>query len=283
MDNVPMDEDQGDKTTLGDADDLEFAHESRPLRKEARLRELVALTVAEGTIAVDVLAERLGVSTMTVYRDVAELESDGLVLRTRGTVSAAPSTLVESSSRLRLASNTQIKARLARGALAYIHRGNSVILDDSSTGLSLFPALFDLSPLTLITNARFIADRAVEDQRIHLVSTGGDYAGWADAYLGPLTSRMLSELRADVCVMSAAAIHDGSCFHPDALVAQTKRAMLRAARTRVLMVDHTKFTRSALHRVGPITDFTVVITDSGTSPQDVLAIRDLGVEVIIVD
>lgn len=254
----------------------------RPAGREQRLREIVALAAGEGPVAPDQLAERLGVSVMTVYRDLAQLETEGLVIRSHGEVSAAASSLVEASCRLRMSTNTELKARIAAEALRLVRRGNSLMLDDSTTGRWLFPGLFERAPITVITNARFIAEAASEDPTVHLVSTGGDYVNWADAYFGPLTVATLERLHADLCIMSSSAVHQGFCYHPDPLAAQAKTAMLAHAERKVLLVDHTKFTRTALHQVYPVTAFTTVITDAGTPEAELEPFRAAGVEVRIV-
>jgi DeoR/GlpR family transcriptional regulator of sugar metabolism len=48
-------------------------------------------------------------------------------------------------------------------------------------------------------------------------------------------------------------------------------------------VDHSKFGRQAFVHIGPITDFTTIITDSGTDPAQIAAMRDAGIEVVVVD
>jgi DeoR/GlpR family transcriptional regulator of sugar metabolism len=64
-------------------------------------------------------------------------------------------------------------------------------------------------------------------------------------------------------------------------MAETKRAMLDAAIRRILLADHTKFTRRALHSMGGIEDFDLIITDDRTPPDQITALRRRGVEVQI--
>ena len=98
-----------------------------------------------------------------------------------------------------------------------------------------------------------------------------------------MTVRNIESLGIDVCLMSTTAVRGAHCYHPDPTVAETKRAMIHSAQRRILMVDHSKFVRTALHRFVAITDFTAVITDSLTPADDIARIRDAGVEVVVVD
>lgn len=254
-----------------------------PQGRKARLRKIVALVIHEGVTTVDWLAENLGVSTMTVYRDVSELVDQGMLNRSYGEVSAPSSSLVETSSKLRLGQNNNLKDRIAAAALTYVHPGDAVMLDDSTTGAHLLPGLRELAPVTVATNARFIEEGLLDDPHISLIHLGGDYYNWADSYFGPMTVRNIQSLGIDVCLMSVTAIAGGYCYHPDPTVAETKRAMIASAARNILMVDHTKFTRTGLHKFVEVSDFSAVITDSETPETELDKLRDLGIEVVIVN
>lgn len=200
-----------------------------------------------------------------MYRDIAELEANGTVSRERGIVSAAASTLTEASAQLRVQSQLDSKRRIAEAALDLVTPGMSLLLDDSTTNLHLFPHLAKKSPLTVITNARFIEEHVIRSGHLQLLSCGGDYYSWADAYFGPVTDATVAALNPDWVMMSTSAVSGGECFHPNSTVARTKRAMIESGRNLALLVDHTKFTRTALHKFAILDDFDVIIADSKTS------------------
>ncbi len=253
-----------------------------PRNRKDRLRKIVSLVVQEGVTTVEWLADNLAVSSMTVYRDVSELVDQGLLTRSYGEVSTASSSLVESSSKLRLGMNRELKDKIAKAALKYVRRGDSILLDDSTTSAHLIPGLRELTPLTVATNARFIEELLTNDPHMGLIHLGGNYLNWADAYFGPMTVSNIENLGVDICLMSTTAVRGAYCYHPDSNVADTKRAMIRGAQRRILMVDHSKFTRTALHRFVAVSEFTTVITDSITPAQEIERIRDAGVEVVVV-
>ncbi|ARX88454.1 DeoR family transcriptional regulator [Streptomyces alboflavus] len=64
---------------------------------------------------------------------------------------------------------------------------------------------------------------------------------------------------------------------------QVKRAMMAAATRRVLLADHTKFTRDGLYALAPLTDFDVVVVDDGLAREEVRAMRARGTEVVVVE
>ncbi|MGP4015600.1 DeoR/GlpR family DNA-binding transcription regulator [Saccharopolyspora sp. 5N708] len=252
----------------------------RPSEKQQdRRRKITELVMAEGTLRIDDLVETVGASAMTVYRDLADLESQGLVHRNRGHVSAASSLLYEAASEYRLLQNKEEKEEIARAAAELIEPGQALLLDDSTTGVYLARLLPERAPLTVVTNHRGVFGELAAAPGISLICVGGDYLAWADAFVGGMALEALRNLRVDLAIMSVSAVTDGICCYPQQEMVQIKKAMLASARRRVLYVDHTKFRRRALHAVAAVEDFDVVIVDSQTARADVEVLRDRGARV----
>lgn len=252
------------------------------LDPDSRRRAIMDHIVQVGAASVDELAKLLGVSTMTIYRDTAELEQAELLSRKRGIISAAESSLTEASSHLRMSVNAEIKQKLAQKAAEYLRRGQSLMFDDSSSTLPLIPMLTNYRPITLITNAEFVANRARHLDGVKLLLTGGEYESWADAYFGDLAEITISRLRIDTCIMSSTALTATHCYHPNERVARLKRQMLEVSREKILLVDSSKFSKSALHQVCANRDFDLVITDSHVPEEALEALEADGVQVEIV-
>ncbi|RRO12778.1 DeoR/GlpR transcriptional regulator [Saccharopolyspora rhizosphaerae] len=249
----------------------------RPSSKQQdRRRKITELVMAEGTLRIDDLVATIGASAMTVYRDLADLESQGLVHRNRGNVSAASSLLYEAASEYRLQQNQEEKEELARAAAELIEPGQAVVLDDSTTGVHLARLLPERAPLTVVTNHRGVFDELAAAPGISLICIGGDYLPWADAFVGGMALDSLRNLRVDLAIMSVSAVTDGVGCYPQQEMVQIKKAMLAAAQRTVLYVDHTKFQRRALHAVAPVEDFDIVIVDSKTPEDQVRVLRERG-------
>lgn len=248
-------------------------------KQQDRRRRITELVMADGTMRIDDLVAAVGASAMTVYRDLADLESQGLVHRNRGYVSAASSLLYEAASEYRLQQNEAEKKELARATIELIEPGQALMLDDSTTGVYLARLLPERAPLTVVTNHRGVFDELAGQQGIHLISVGGDYLPWADAFVGGMALDALRGMRVDLAIMSVSAVTGGICFYPQQEMVQFKKAMLASASRRVLYVDHTKFRRRALHSVAPAEDFDTVIVDSKTSSSDIEVLRDRGANV----
>lgn len=249
-------------------------------RQQRRQRQIAEVVIDEGSIRIEELADRFDISVMTVHRDLDELESHGLLRKTRGQATALASSLFESNARFRVGQQKAEKEALAQAALNLLEPGHSIFLDDSTTGIYLARLLPQRTPLTVITNFRGVIDELTDVPAITVFGLGGQYFGWCDAFMGDMTVAAIRNLRADMFVMSTSAITGGVCFHQHQDTVTFKRAMFESAAQRILYVDHTKFTRRALHALLPLTEFDVVIVDSATAPEEVERLQESDVTVI---
>jgi DeoR/GlpR family transcriptional regulator of sugar metabolism len=231
-----------------------------PEQRQDRIAELV---LKQPFIAAKDLAERFDVSLMTIHRDLDELEAHGVLRKVRGGATPQASSLFESNVRYRLTVASEEKQALARAALLQIEPGQAVLIDESTTGLALARLLPARVPLTVITNSLSVMQELRSVRDIKLIVLGGDYWPRHEAFCGLACEAAVSALRADVLFMSSTAISGGVAYQPDQDMAIAKRAMIAAAGRRVLLVDHSKFGRVALHRLAPLTAFDLVMTDDG--------------------
>ena len=250
-------------------------------KQGTRQREIVAAVIAEGSIRIDELADRFGISAMTVHRDLNDLEEQGLLRKARGAATALPNSVVESSDAFRIGQQNKSKTALARAVLEFVEPGQAVFLDDSTTVSHLVPLLASVTPLTVITNYLPNMDALRSMPGIELVALGGIYRGWCSAFMGRLTTQSIEQMRADIFITSTAAIVDDTCFHQSQETVDIKRAMFDASALRVLAVDHTKFEKRALYRLAALDEFDHVVVDSATGADHVNRLRQHGTSVTV--
>lgn len=217
---------------------------------------------------------------MTLYRDLHELETARIIDRFRGEITAVATTLSETSMRYRMTHEVEVKRKLAEPLIPIITRGMSVIVDDSSTSLMVMEAFTNVPSLTVITNNWQIIQLAARTPHWELITIGGQYNRHLDANFGPAGIEMMSRLRADVGILSAAAVTDGVAYHPYEAIADFKEAMRRAARSSYLVATTPKFGRTALYRVADTTDYTGVVVDDAMNPEDVAFLEERGAKVL---
>ncbi|QDY80480.1 DeoR/GlpR family DNA-binding transcription regulator [Streptomyces qinzhouensis] len=241
---------------------------------EERRRFIADRVTEHGTATNTDLAALAGVSLMTVHRDLDDLERRGVLRRFRGGASARPSTVFESALDYRLGVNTAEKAAVARAAAARVEPGMSVMLDDSTTVLAMARLLADLAPLTVVTNARRVVDVFTEREGVRLIALGGEYSRTHESFLGIPCVEAIAALSVDLVAVSTSAVDARMAYHQEQDVVLVKRAMLDAAARKVMLVDHTKTARTALHRVGPVAGLDELIVDDGIDAQQLAGLRE---------
>jgi DeoR/GlpR family transcriptional regulator of sugar metabolism len=205
-----------------------------------------------------------GVSLITIHGELDELERQCVLRKLRGYVTAQPSSLFDSNVRYRLRVATAEKEALAVFALTQVEPGQSVLLDESTTALTVAKLLPSKTPLAVITNFIMILNELNEVRGIDLVSLGGKYLPFLAAFGGEVFQASLAAARADLLIMSASAVSDCvALLHQDERTMRGKRAMMASADRRILLADHTKFGKVAFHKLAPLGAFDLVAVDSG--------------------
>lgn len=259
----------------------DFPSDSRQARQIARRQLIAEAVMSEGTMRIEDLTDRFGISLMTAHRDLDELESRGLLRKTRGIVSAAPTSLIESSDVYRSTRQSTEKKSIAAVAATFIEPGQAVFFDDSTTVLQMVRYLSTKVPLTVITNSLILMNELRVIKDLTMLGLGGQFQNWCNAFVGPLTTTEIRRLRADQVFLSVSAITDGMLFHQSPDMVDTKRAMFESAGRRVLLADHTKFSRRALHGMCRMDEFDIVIVDSGMPSAEVQELKARGINVIV--
>ncbi|MFV0253196.1 MAG: DeoR/GlpR family DNA-binding transcription regulator [Beutenbergiaceae bacterium] len=246
-----------------------------------RQRSIADLVRARGFVSVEELVGELGVSRMTIHRDLDELVGRQEIQRVRGGASAERSATFESDFSAREIECRAEKLAIARTAATLINEGDALILGDSSTVALIAEHMAAFDQLTVITNSAPVLDAVANADGVHLVCLGGDFDRRHRAFLGLLCEQALTSLHADTLFVSSSALMGGSVMHQDERIVRVKQAMMRAAATKVLLLDHTKIGAGAVHKVASTVDFDYVIVDDRTDPGHVAELRDLGVTVLV--
>ena len=259
----------------------ELPTDSRHSRQIARRQMLAEAVMAEGSMRIEDLTERFGISLMTAHRDVDELVSRGLLRKTRGIVTATATSLIESSDVYRANRQATEKKTIAAAAMQFIEPGQAVFLDDSTTVLQMASQLPAKVPLTAITNSLTLMNALKDMHHVNLLALGGQYYNWCNAFMGRMTINEINRLRADVAFISMSAIIDDVAFHQSPEIVDIKRAMFDSAAKRVLLTDHTKFDRRALHSFAHLSEFDVVIVDEKIAPAHLERMQSKNINVVV--
>lgn len=234
----------------------------------------------QGRARTDELAEKLAVTAMTIRRDLADLETKGLLVRTHGGAVTAQSVGLEIPYEAKAASFPDAKVRIAQRAASYVEDGQKIILDAGTTTLEIARCLRGRRNITVVTTDLRIALELSAHRDIEVYCTGGFAQPRVYSLVGPQTVASIESIRVDWAFLGASYVDlDAGITTPGQEKACVKRAMIDAAARSVLVADHSKFGRWAFVRVAPLSRFAAVITDSGLDADLLRRIEQGGIHI----
>jgi DeoR family fructose operon transcriptional repressor len=254
------------------------------LAEERRLQIREILSAQRSVSAAD-LTEKLDATAATIRRDLLALEKEGVLVRSHGgAVSRTASTSFQPSYEALQRTQRCEKEAIAAAAQTMLLDGDTIFLEGSTTVFELSRRLGAFNRLTVATNSPPIVCQLQRWTGVEVVCTGGNLHRDQFYLSGPWAHIALSEIRVDKAILGITAIdfasgHSCASQHES----QVKKMLVKSAKQRIGLADHTKFKKEAFYHIGPIADFTTIITDSGTDPVQIAGLREAGLEVIVVD
>jgi DeoR family transcriptional regulator of aga operon len=251
---------------------------------EVRQARMAGIIWDEGFARVTDLAGRFGVSAVTVRADLTALEARARVRRVRGGAVPPAGLLGERSFESSQWHAPLEKSSIGVHAAAMIGAGDTVILDVGTTTTAIARALVlrtDLRDVTVVTNGLNIAlelERATP--RVSVVVTGGTLRPLQHSLVNPLGTTLLERLRASVAFVGCNGVDpEVGITNVNLPEAEVKRAMLLAARRRVIVADGSKVGQVELAKVCDIEEVNLFITDATADPEAVAEIAAAGCRV----
>lgn len=258
---------------------------------EERQAEIARLVGATRRVSGADLARRFEVTMETIRRDLATLESAGVLRRVHGgAVSADRTDSVEQSLDSRETLKTPAKRRIAAAALELLERSEatSVVLDAGSTVEALADALANrrtsssASPLLVLTHALHVAGRLADQPEISLELVGGRVRTLTWAASGGHTAAQYTRYRSDIAFLGCNGVAAGFGFStPELPEAGVKTAIVNSAHTVVVLCDAEKHNHENLARFATFNQVDVLITDAAPTGRLAHSLAEGGVEVVI--
>jgi DeoR/GlpR family transcriptional regulator of sugar metabolism len=251
-----------------------------------RQERIVRIIEEHGRARVSELAGRFHVSAVTIRKDLLVLESARRLVRTHGGAIAVDRSRPELSFEIRERLQADEKLRIGAAAAALVHDGESIVMDASTTALSVarhLKARGGWSQVTIITNGLRLASELAGHPGITVLMLGGRVRWEALSVVGQLGDGLFRRINVQKAFLGAAGFTPESGL-ADATdeEAQIKRSMVAAAREVIAIVDHTKWERAAFATFCPTDKISVVLTDDGAPPAMVQALIGRGVLVHLI-
>jgi DeoR/GlpR family transcriptional regulator of sugar metabolism len=229
-----------------------------------RVREAGAVRVAD-------LVRELGVSDMTIRRDLEALDERGLLEKVHGGATAI-STLAQFEPGFAAKSYLQQaeKAAIAEAAAELVEPGMAIAISAGTTTHALAARVAEIPGITVVTNSLRVAE--TRDQTVIL--TGGVRTP-SEALVGPFAVAQLRSVHVDIVFMGVHGMEARAGFTcPNMLEAETDRALIEAGRRLVVLADHTKWGVLGIASIARLDQADVLITDSRLDPAALAILRE---------
>ena len=230
-------------------------------KRDAKILDVLT---TKGKVEVSFLSEQLGVSEVTVRKDLDALQAKGLVQRQHGFATLANPNDVGG----RLAYHYDEKRHIAREAAKLVANGSTIMIESGSCCALLARELADTAEgVTIVTNSAFIANYVRDSQRVSCTLLGGTYQRDSQVMVGPLVRTCAAEFYVDRLFIGADGWIEGAGFtNADQMRADAVRSMADSAAEIVVLTESEKFDRrGAIPMRLPGKSVSVVTDDRITS------------------
>ncbi|HTM78080.1 MAG TPA: DeoR/GlpR family DNA-binding transcription regulator [Devosia sp.] len=248
-----------------------------------RQRQILALIEVDGAQQIEDLAQRYGLTTQTIRRDINVLCDLGQARRFHGGVDL-PVLSQNISVNARSQLNSGAKRRIASFIAAQITPGSTVFLGIGSTVQFVAAALREHADLTVVTNNIDVALTLGSAPNVELHLTGGVWRPNDQDVVGPDAVKFFSKFYASFAVIGAGGLSaEHGVLDFSYGEAQIANAIIENSRTRFLAADFSKWGRDASVRVAPFDRLTHLVTDRDPGAKVRTALRDGSVELVVCD
>lgn len=242
-----------------------------------RRHAILALLAEQGEVHVDALARHFETSEVTIRKDLAALESNGLLLRRYGGALPMPHELVAEPSQ----PVSPYKQAIARAAAACIREHARIIIDSGSTTAALIPELDRRPGLVVMTNSLNVANALRElEQEPVLLMTGGTWDPHSESFQGQVAEQVLRSYDFDQLFIGADGIDlaRGTTTFNELL--GLSRVMAEVAREVIVMAEADKLGRRMPNLELPWSSIHTLITDARLEPEAREQILARGIKLI---
>ncbi|VBB09790.1 lacr bacterial regulatory protein hth signature [Lucifera butyrica] len=232
-----------------------------------RRRKIMEQLTQDRKVYVAELSKKFNVTEETVRRDLEKLEQENLLQRSYGGAVLNVGTSEDLSFIKRTSIHHADKELIAQKAESLINDGDTLMVDASTTCLALLRHLKTRNDLTIITNSILLVNEFVNSS-FTVISSGGTLRSRSYALTGPAATGILEKYYVDLALISCKGLDRSRGImesnEPESLIKQT---MIRQAKKTILLVDHSKFDKTAFTKTCDFTLIDYIVTNQEPSAE----------------
>ena len=236
---------------------------------------ILQLLEKERTVYANDLCKKFNVSAMTIRRDFERMRSEGLITILRGGAALNQGSSVLHSLELRQARQPEAKRHIANHCAGMVQEGESIFIDNGSTGACIAEELSKRNNITILTASLDAAEILSTSKGNRLIMVPGVYAPSLRGFTGQMTVDFMQRFRVDWLFLGANGLDlDYGLTSPDYTDAETKRALINQAQRTVVVTDSTKIGSSYFERIARLRELTRIVTDKKIDEELLVKFRE---------
>jgi len=244
------------------------------VKQVPRHQQIITLVKKHGYVSTEDLVERFKVSPQTIRRDLNELADTNKIRRYHGGATI-PLSSENTAYNTRKSQNFSEKDLIAEEVAKSIPDGATLFIDIGTTPEAVARALNKHhKQLRVVTNNMNVAAILLPNPEIKLILAGGEVRNRDGGIIGEATLDFIQQFRLDFGILGISGIDfDGSLLDFDYHEVRVKQAIIENSRNVLLAVDHSKFGRNAMVKLGSISQIHTLFTDQ-QPPEEICTILD---------
>ncbi|GEM74007.1 DeoR/GlpR family transcriptional regulator [Vibrio sagamiensis] len=242
------------------------------MKQIPRHQQIIELVIKQGYVSTDELVDKFNVSPQTIRRDLNELADENKIRRYHGGATV-PLSSENTSYSMRKELNFNEKDVIAEALVKHIPDGATLFIDIGTTPEAVARALNKKhKQLRVVTNNINVASILLSNPEIKVILAGGEVRNRDGGIVGEATLDFVKQFRLDFGILGISGIDfDGSLLDFDYHEVRVKQAIIDNSRSVFLAVDHSKFGRNAMVKLGNIDQLNMVLTNK-QPPAEILSI-----------
>lgn len=245
-----------------------------------RRNQILAKLQQESKVVVSDLSQQYNVTEETIRRDLEKLEQEGFAKKTYGGAVLKESLYTEVPYNVRKLTNIEAKKNIADLVEDLVEDGDRIMLDASSTALFIVKRLKSKKNLTIITNSIEIIIELADKTGFTVLSTGGTLKEGALSFIGYQAECMINSFHVDKAFISCKGIDkEHGLTDSNEMDVQVKKAMLRASKQKILIIDQSKFDKTSFVNIVDFDEMDMIITDKEPSESWKKTLQEANVEI----
>ncbi|MFA0080693.1 DeoR family transcriptional regulator [Vibrio breoganii] len=248
-----------------------------------RQKMILNLLTLQDVISISQLVEELGVSHMTIRRDIVKLEQNGKVMSVSGGVQLTSVIQHEPPHETKATQYATEKKSIGQLASSFITRKCTVYLDAGTTSLEIARHLAKHDDLLIVTNDFVIANYLICNSNSEIYHTGGHIDRDNQSCVGSKVADFLFKMNIDIAFVSTSSWNLKGISTPNESKVIVKQAIASASQEVILVSDSSKYGKIGTFIALNIEQFSTIITDSNFSETIAAQLQDKGVNVLTCD